>query len=129
MPHIPPHTVTAVKVADKTAGPPLRDRPEDIPMLVRRFVDEFSRAMGKSIESIAQEDLAALQRYDWPGNVRELRNVIERSVIVSNRRRLTIEVPRAAIKRSTSGIRLADVEREHMRAVLRTPSTIRVPCC
>jgi formate hydrogenlyase transcriptional activator len=98
--------------------PPLRDRREDIPLLVRTFVDEFSTAMGKAIQSIAREDLAALQRYDWPGNVRELRNVIERSVIVSSGPRLHVDVPRPAISRPRSGARLADVEREHLQSVL-----------
>jgi transcriptional regulator with GAF, ATPase, and Fis domain len=101
--------------------PPLRDRREDLPLLVRAFVDEFSAAMGKTIHSIAKEDLAALQQYDWPGNVRELRNVIERSVIVSAGPRLQVDVPRGAIGRTKSGgssPRLADVERDHLQSVL-----------
>ena len=58
--------------------PALRERVEDIPAMVWRFVDEFSRAFGKRIDSISKESLAALQQYSWPGNVRELRNVVER---------------------------------------------------
>ena len=98
--------------------PPLRERAEDIPVLVRMFVDEFSRALGKSFESVAKEDLGRLQQYEWPGNVRELRNVVERSVIVSNGPRLQIEPPRASQPSPRSSSRLADVEREHVRSVL-----------
>jgi len=59
--------------------PPLRDRPEDIPVLAWSFVKEFEKALGKRIESISKEQILALQRYAWPGNIRELRNVIERA--------------------------------------------------
>jgi formate hydrogenlyase transcriptional activator len=62
--------------------PPLRERPEDIPLLVRHFVREFSRRMNKTIEAISPETMDALARYSWPGNIRELQNVIERSVVV-----------------------------------------------
>jgi formate hydrogenlyase transcriptional activator len=61
----------------------LRERPEDIPPLVRHFVQQFSRGMNKSIEAIPSEIMTALVRYPWPGNVRELQNLIERAVIVS----------------------------------------------
>ena len=63
--------------------PPLRDRPEDIPPLVRHFVGQFSRSTNRRIETIPSETMKALVRYDWPGNIRELQNVIERAVIVS----------------------------------------------
>jgi transcriptional regulator with PAS, ATPase and Fis domain len=63
--------------------PPLRDRVDDIPGLVRQFVDEFAKAFGKRIESISKDSLNRLQAHPWPGNVRELRNVIERAVILS----------------------------------------------
>ena len=62
--------------------PPLRERPEDIPLLVRHFVQQFARQMNKNIEAISSETMAALVRYPWPGNIRELQNVIERSVVV-----------------------------------------------
>ncbi len=65
---------------------PLRERPEDIPPLVRHFVKQFSRRMSKGIDTIPSETMTALMRYPWPGNVRELQNVIERSVIVSTGR-------------------------------------------
>jgi formate hydrogenlyase transcriptional activator len=64
--------------------PPLRERREDIPLLVRHFVQEFSRRMNRSIETIPSDTMNTLVRYEWPGNIRELQNVIERAVIVSN---------------------------------------------
>ena len=57
--------------------PPLRERPEDIPLLVEAFVSEFSGKMGKKIQTVPKKTMEALQRYHWPGNIRELRNVIE----------------------------------------------------
>jgi PAS domain S-box-containing protein len=63
--------------------PALRERPEDVPLLVRHFAELFSRRMSKVIQTIPPETMSALMRYDWPGNVRELQNVIERAVILS----------------------------------------------
>jgi formate hydrogenlyase transcriptional activator len=63
--------------------PPLRERPEDIPLLVRHFAQQFARRMNKSIETIPSETMNALCEYHWPGNIRELQNVIERAVILS----------------------------------------------
>ncbi len=62
--------------------PPLRDRKEDIPLLVEYFVDRYARKAGKKIRSVSKRTLDLLQAYPWPGNIRELQNVIERSVIV-----------------------------------------------
>ena len=73
--------------------PPLRERLDDIPPLVWRFVEEFSKAFAKRIETIDKESLAALQHYRWPGNIRELRNVVERAMISASSRRLTIPPP------------------------------------
>jgi len=63
--------------------PALRERPEDIPLLIRHFVQQFSRHMNKIIDTIPSEIMATLTRYHWPGNIRELQNVIERAVILS----------------------------------------------
>ncbi len=98
--------------------PPLRERPEDIPSLAWSFVDELSKAQGKRIESIATDQMLALQRYAWPGNVRELRNVIERAVIVSTGPELKILLPRARTTATRGAVRLEDVERDHIRVVL-----------
>jgi PAS domain S-box-containing protein len=62
--------------------PPLRERREDIPMLVEYFIDRFARKAGKKFQAVEKRSLALLQSYPWPGNIRELQNVIERSVIV-----------------------------------------------
>lgn len=64
--------------------PALRERPEDIPLLVRHFVQQFGRRIGKTIDAIPAETMSALTRYPWPGNIRELQNVIERAVILTN---------------------------------------------
>ena len=63
--------------------PPLRERRDDIPRLVRHFTQRFARRMGRRIETIPSAVMEALVRYPWPGNVRELQNVIERAVILS----------------------------------------------
>jgi formate hydrogenlyase transcriptional activator len=64
--------------------PPLRERREDIPALVKHFVEILGRRMGRQIEHIPTETMSALRSYDWPGNIRELQNLIERAVILSN---------------------------------------------
>jgi transcriptional regulator with GAF, ATPase, and Fis domain len=98
--------------------PPLRERVEDIPALVWRFVEEFSTAFGKPIEAISRDNIAALQAYSWPGNIRELRNVVERAMIVTTGRRLTIALPEPSPAAPRRSVRLTDVEKEHIRSVL-----------
>jgi transcriptional regulator with GAF, ATPase, and Fis domain len=98
--------------------PPLRERVEDIPLLVWRFVEEFSKAFGKQVDAIDKDNLTALQRYSWPGNIRELRNVVERAMIVATGRQLTIPVPLASLKSTRRSSKLVDVEKEHIRSVL-----------
>jgi formate hydrogenlyase transcriptional activator len=73
--------------------PPLRERREDIPLLIRYFVQKHGQRMGRKIERIPAETLGALTNYDWPGNIRELQNVIERSVILSNGPELRVAMP------------------------------------
>ena len=101
--------------------PPLRERNEDIPLLVSRFVEEFSKSFGKTIEVVSKENMAALQRYSWPGNIRELRNVVERAVIGANGSRLTIELP-APFQAPTRrvNVKLDELQKQHIRAVLET---------
>jgi transcriptional regulator with GAF, ATPase, and Fis domain len=70
--------------------PPLRERKEDIPMLVQHFVTHFSRKLGKNINSVSPATMRALSAYDWPGNIRELSNVIERAVIGTSGRNLHV---------------------------------------
>jgi formate hydrogenlyase transcriptional activator len=99
--------------------PPLRERVEDIPVLVRHFVARYAGRFCKSIESIPAASMNALTRYAWPGNVRELENMIERSVILSQG--ATLEVPLGELSASlpkTQGLRTLDeIERDH---ILRT---------
>ena len=71
--------------------PPLRARTEDIPLLVRHFVQQFARRMNKTIDSISSETMQALIRYPWPGNIRELQNVIERAVVVYGQGNLPVK--------------------------------------
>jgi formate hydrogenlyase transcriptional activator len=73
--------------------PPLRERPEDIPLLVRYFVQKYARRMQKKIESIPAAALRKLARWHWPGNVRELENLVERAVVLSRGETLEISVP------------------------------------
>jgi transcriptional regulator with GAF, ATPase, and Fis domain len=99
--------------------PPLRERVEDIPGLVWQFVDEFSKSLGKPIESISKDSLRQLQQYQWPGNVRELRNVIERAMILATSPRLTVTMPQTPTARMpASSMTLKDMEIEHIRATL-----------
>jgi formate hydrogenlyase transcriptional activator len=63
--------------------PPLRDRPEDIPALVRHFAAKYAERMNKAVEAIPSETMEAMLSYNWPGNIRELQNFIERGVIIS----------------------------------------------
>jgi transcriptional regulator with GAF, ATPase, and Fis domain len=98
--------------------PPLRERPEDIPLMVWTFVREFQKRMGKEIESIPKKNMQALQSYSWPGNVRELRNVIEHAMILSKGKTLGVEVPKRASSETDVTSNLKDVERRHILAVI-----------
>jgi len=71
--------------------PPLRDRLDDIPVLVNYFVDKFSARYHKNIEYISSDHLDAMKSYQWPGNIRELENLIERGVIISNKKVLNLD--------------------------------------
>jgi formate hydrogenlyase transcriptional activator len=104
--------------------PPLRERPEDIPLLVRHFVQEAARRMNKTIDAIPSATMEALSQYRWPGNIRELENVIERAVILSPSS--VLRVPLGDLRSRISPGHgsgkphtIADVEREHIRAVLK----------
>jgi formate hydrogenlyase transcriptional activator len=103
--------------------PALRERPEDIPFLVRHFAQHFARNMTKQIDTISSETMSALVRYPWPGNIREMQNVIERAVILS--RGPVLHIPSADLKPripdggETNGFgTLEEVERKHILSVL-----------
>jgi formate hydrogenlyase transcriptional activator len=109
--------------------PPLRERVEDIPLLVNFFTQKFTQRMKKSIERIPSETMATLTKYSWPGNIRELQNLIERSVTLS--RGSVLEVPIAELKHSgplTNGLNgtsaLENVERDHILRVLQDTSWV-----
>ncbi len=99
--------------------PPLRDRTDDIPLLVDVFVKEFSRKMGKTIETVPRKALDALKGYPWPGNIRELRNVIEHAVIVTSGPRLKLQVPEVSGIDSSSAGTLEEAEYLHIMGVLK----------
>src|SRR5438876_762384 len=99
--------------------PPLRERPEDIPPLVRYFVQKFARRMNKRIETIPADAMTALSHYAWPGNVRELENAVERAVILTSGPALRVlmsEFPARAVAPSGGAATLEATERE---AILR----------
>jgi formate hydrogenlyase transcriptional activator len=106
------------------ALPPLRERADDIPKLVRYFTQKFARRMNRPIETISQQTMDALMRYSWPGNVRELENLVERAVILS--RGTALEIPRSELRQgaeassgdSASAMTLEEAEREHIRRTL-----------
>ena len=101
--------------------PPLRERPEDIPMLVRHFVQQFSRRTNRNIDTIPSETMNALVRYDWPGNIRELQNVIERAVIVSTGTVLRVQMGELKTRGKPSNTRNNDTssaDPQNMRTLL-----------
>src|SRR5439155_357181 len=102
--------------------PPLRDRPEDIPLLVRYFAQQYARRMNKPIVTIPTETMTTLSKYHWAGNIRELENLIERSVILSQGSDL--RVPLGELEALTVTVpneveTLETAEREHILRVLR----------
>jgi formate hydrogenlyase transcriptional activator len=100
--------------------PPLRDHPEDIPVLVRHFTQKYAREMNRRVETIPTDTMPALVSWPWPGNVRELENFIERSVILSTGS--TLRAPLAELRAEaveTAGGTLAEMEREYIIHVLR----------
>jgi formate hydrogenlyase transcriptional activator len=103
--------------------PPLRERRQDIPLLVRYFLRKFAVRMDRHIETIPEETMTALTKWSWPGNVRELENLVERSVILSSGPALNVPVSdlheSRASHASTTDDTLNGAEREHIIRVLR----------
>jgi formate hydrogenlyase transcriptional activator len=101
--------------------PPLRERREDIPALVKHYVEIYACRMNKQIERVSPETMSALVSYQWPGNIRELQNFIERSVIVTSGDILQpplASLTNAAEVQSVGAITLEDAERDHIRKAL-----------
>jgi formate hydrogenlyase transcriptional activator len=100
---------------------PLRDHPEDIPLLVRHFTKKYAAQMGKQIEAIPAATMQALASWSWPGNVRELENFIERSVILSPG--VSLCAPLAEIRETPASVAsrgtLEEVEREYILRVFK----------
>ena len=101
--------------------PPLRARREDIPALVKHFVEIYARRMGKQIDCISPETMSELTSYPWPGNIRELQNFIERSVILTSGN--VLESPLASLRSAVEvealgPITMEDAERDHIRKTL-----------
>ncbi len=102
--------------------PPLRERREDIPVLVRYFTQHYAARMKKPIESIPAATLEALSRYHWPGNIRELENLVERAVILTQGTHLQVPLPELKIQAPqppASAATLHDAEREQILRTLR----------
>jgi formate hydrogenlyase transcriptional activator len=102
--------------------PPLQQRPEDIPLLVRHFVRRYARQLRKRLDTIPAEVMEALTSYQWPGNVRELQNIIERAVILSPGP--VLRLPLAELTPPARGVpnrsrTLAEVDREYILETLR----------
>jgi transcriptional regulator with GAF, ATPase, and Fis domain len=108
--------------------PPLRDRREDVPLLVWSIINRRQRALGRRITDVPKRAMQALTAYDWPGNVRELENVVERALVLSHGSTLQVEDPGGATRPAADApaapaargslLALDDVEREHIRSVL-----------
>jgi PAS domain S-box-containing protein len=100
--------------------PPLRERAEDIPVLVWTFLEELSTRMGKRITQVPRKTMEALQRYPWPGNVRELRNVVEHSAIVTTGDTLRVPMLDDTVAAAAPPPTLADAERQAILRALET---------
>jgi formate hydrogenlyase transcriptional activator len=99
--------------------PPLRERRDDIPMLVRYFINRYARKAGKSIRRVNKRALDHLQSYPWPGNIRELQNVIERSVILCDTDEFTIDESWLSMKPALdSGMKLSSSITTHEKAIV-----------
>ena len=99
--------------------PPLRERKEDVPALLGRYIREFSRTLGPEVEGVTDDALAALLRHDWPGNVRELGNLVEATCVTLRSRRLSLaDLPMPYRRLGDAGEALREAERERLLAAL-----------
>jgi two-component system response regulator HydG len=101
--------------------PPLRKRREDIPLLVRHFLEKYSHQTTKRVDHLTKDAIELLQDYEWPGNVRELENAVERAVVLSKTRTLgsgDFSFLRAAPAQALRPRSLREMERDHIQGVL-----------
>ena len=99
--------------------PPLRVRPEDIPLLVKWFVDQFARKMGKQVANITKRTMQSLQNYPWPGNVRELQHAVESALITARGKKLNFELPQIEDTVLKDFKSLEEMERDYILQVLK----------
>jgi len=105
--------------------PPLRERAEDMPLLIYHFVRQFAERHSKMIEDVPEQVIATLKHHSWPGNVRELQNVIERAVVATTGRTLLLPGPERRIAHAAPSSRtLAQVERDHIVATLQATNWV-----
>jgi PAS domain S-box-containing protein len=99
--------------------PPLREHPEDIPQLVKWFVDQLARKMGKRVGEIPKRAMEMLQNYPWPGNVRELKHAVESALITAQGKKLNFEIPQAQDTERTDFKSFDEMERDYILRVLK----------
>jgi formate hydrogenlyase transcriptional activator len=99
--------------------PSLRTRREDIPLLVRYFLNHYNKKMGKRVDTVPRETMKELTNYPWPGNIRELKNVIEQAVITARDSALQVDFLRKMYSSAHNVCRLEEVERDHILQVLK----------
>jgi len=102
----------------KLSVPPLRDRNDDIPLLVRFFVEKQGKKLGKAIKNIPKSSMRKLENYSWPGNIRELQNTIENAIIISENDTLKVEITGSSTLAKKGKMKLKDIERDHILQVL-----------
>jgi len=101
--------------------PTLKERKDDIPILVNHFIKKYSAKIGKKVDIVPVKVIRTLQSYNWPGNIRELENVIERAIIVNQGNKLQLGewAPKEHVKREKSNRTLEDIQRQHILDVLK----------
>ena len=99
--------------------PPLRQRPEDIPLLVKSFVDQLARKMGKRVTKVPIRTMKMLQSYPWPGNVRELKHAVESALIVAQGDKLKFDLPQIQDSAPSNFVSFEEMERDYILSVLK----------
>ena len=100
---------------------PLRDRKDDIPLLVSHFIEKFNKKLGRNVREVSQSVMEKLMDYDYPGNIRELENIIERSLILSKGKTLSgdFHFRKMSRKRRKTFLSMDDLQKTHIREALR----------
>jgi chemotaxis protein methyltransferase CheR len=98
--------------------PPLREHPEDIPLLVKYFVDQLAKKMGKRVDKISKRTMQTLQSYTWPGNVRELEHAVESALISAQGKKINFDLPKSADTALNDFKSFEEMERDYILQVL-----------